>query len=480
MAAFRYRFSERFGVVREEDDDWFDTLLPADTQLFVDPFLIYKDRSRAWAGAHDELISFFNLVLTLMADAGLDPGSQRFRAAAGLLMFPEPVEFCLGYAESSEGGRGTARRRRNEMLRAGAIAIDAGLDSLEHFEEMTLFQGRVGPDLVSDVACNVLKSRFIAYTQEVCRRHGITRLRRIPVKHSSWSAEMRRWESAVYELPLNPWTGSALLLVPQRFLRQLPSIEGEGFWEYAHGYPDEIRGHFQYDIARRVDTRTIARLARRNPEMVRRYVHQFRARRAIGYDVERDPMGRTEWYEAGRRLARKPRDIDGPARPREFCDFVGNLCQEFVWAVEQRGDWRLLWNPNGRPRPEWAVQHLFHIAMLGYCRSHNIDLSPESSSGRGPVDFKFSQGWERRALVEVKLANNSHYWQGVRRQTLLYMGAEDVRCGYFLTVQYTRNDLTPNRIRRVREKLADLSEEFGYTIKPVFVDARPKPSASKA
>lgn len=77
-------------------------------------------------------------------------------------------------------------------------------------------------------------------------------------------------------------------------------------------------------------------------------------------------------------------------------------------------------------------------------------------------------------------ANNSHYWQGVRRQTLLYMGAEDVKCGYFLTVQYTRNDLTPNRIRRVREKLADLAEEFGYTIKPVFVDAQPKPSASKA
>lgn len=230
MAALGFRFSERFGVTPTEEDDWFDLLLPADTRLFVDPFRVYAEDSGVWAGAHDELVDFFNLVLELMAEGKLDPNSQHWQAAARLLMFPDPVEFCLGYAEGSEGGRGTARKRRDQMLAAGAIAINAGMDHVSHFEEMTLFQGRVGPDLISDVACNVLKRRFIEYTQAVCERHDIETAE-VPVKHSSWSREYRRWENTQATLPYNPWTRAGVLLVPQGFLRQLPSIEGNGFWD---------------------------------------------------------------------------------------------------------------------------------------------------------------------------------------------------------------------------------------------------------
>lgn len=126
------------------------------------------------------------------------------------------------------------------------------------------------------------------------------------------------------------------------------------------------------------------------------------------------------------------------------------------------------------------MQQLFHVALVLYCKDHDVDLSPESAAGRGPVDFKFSQGWERRALVEVKLAKHSKFWQGIDTQTPAYMKAEGIRCGYFLAVQYTDKDLTPERIDRVKEKAKTVSEECGYDIKPVFVDARPKPTGSKA
>jgi hypothetical protein len=123
VADLGFRFSEHFGVTNPPEDDWFDLLLPVDTKLFVDPFRVYAEDSGTWAGAHDELVDFFNLVLELMAEAKLDPSSQHWQAAASLLMFPEPVEFCLGYAEGSEGGRGTAKKRREQMLAAGSIAI---------------------------------------------------------------------------------------------------------------------------------------------------------------------------------------------------------------------------------------------------------------------------------------------------------------------------------------------------------------------
>ncbi len=369
MTDIEFRFSERFNVEPTSDDDWFDLMLPTDTKLFVDPFRVYAEEGGVWDGAHDELVDFFNLVLELMATAALDPASQHWRAASELLMFPEPVEFCLGYAEGSEGGRGTAKKRREEMLAAGSIAISAGMDTLSHFEEMTLFQGRVGPDLVSDVACNVLKRRFIEYTQAVCERHGIE-TRPVAVKHSSWSREDRRWENDTFELPYNPWTKAGVLLTPDRFLRQLPSIEGDGFWSYAFAYEAEnIKGQFQYDIARKVKSETIARLARQNPELVRSFVRRFEQYPPAAYDVARDPRGKTRWYEAGLDLAREARPVSEPSQAGEFCDFVGHLCDEFVWVTEERGGWRLLWNPDGTPRAESAVQQLFHVAMLGYCKS---------------------------------------------------------------------------------------------------------------
>lgn len=60
------------------------------------------------------------------------------------------------------------------------------------------------------------------------------------------------------------------------------------------------------------------------------------------------------------------------------------------------------------------------------------------------------------------------------------MKAEGIRCGYFLAVQYTDKDLAKERIERVHTKAADVSEECGYDIEPVFVDARPKKPGSKA
>jgi hypothetical protein len=117
--------------------------------------------------------------------------------------------------------------------------------------------------------------------------------------------------------------------------------------------------------------------------------------------------------------------------------------------------------------------------MVGYCKAHNIDLTRESNAGRGPVDFKFSRGWKRRALVEIKLANNTRYWDGLMKQTPQYMRSEGINCGYFLTVQFTDEDLSRDRVSRVEDAARKVSEDRGYEVTPIFVDARPKPSASK-
>ena len=73
------RFSEKYGLTHASDDDWYDTLLFADTPLFIDPFLIWAEDKGYWATAHDHLLDFFETSFDLIRESA---GSEQ-RAAWG-------------------------------------------------------------------------------------------------------------------------------------------------------------------------------------------------------------------------------------------------------------------------------------------------------------------------------------------------------------------------------------------------------------
>jgi hypothetical protein len=474
------RFSEAFGVERTRDDDWFDPVLFADTKLFVDPFLIFLDREDSrWGAAHARLIAFFNLVLTLLARAGRSRTSAHHAAARRLMVFPEPAEFCLGYSEGTTRGTGAGRGLQHPMIAAAEDAIELGMRSVRHFEELTLFEPGIGADRISDIVCNVLKKHFIEYTQDVARVHDVP-VAALPIKHADWSDDQRRWVDRRVELPINPYNGDPILLAPERFLRSLPTVDPEDFWDWAWENENEnIRGDFNYEIGRHVDAYTIARFARANRRLIRRYIRFLEENPKSPYDLEQDPLLEVRWYEAGAQVAAQTPLRFVPDRPEDFCQFVQTIIECFVHNVEQQDGWILLWS-NGNPRAERIAQALFRSAVIHYCRANNIDLTGESNAGRGPVDFKFSQGWNRRALVEVKLTNNSRYWHGIERQTPQYMRSEEIRCGFFLSIGFRPLDFEPARVERVRSVAAKVAAETGYEVTAVPVDAQRKAPASRS
>lgn len=59
-----------------------------------------------------------------------------------------------------------------------------------------LFVPGLGVDRISDIFCNILKSRFIAYTEEVCQRHNVA-VEQLSVRNASWNPSHR----AVVERP---------------------------------------------------------------------------------------------------------------------------------------------------------------------------------------------------------------------------------------------------------------------------------------
>jgi hypothetical protein len=63
------RFSEQHQINRPEGSDWFDANVEMDKPLYVDPFLLFEDEDRAWEGAHDEIVDFFDATLELLKEA---------------------------------------------------------------------------------------------------------------------------------------------------------------------------------------------------------------------------------------------------------------------------------------------------------------------------------------------------------------------------------------------------------------------------
>jgi hypothetical protein len=245
------RFSEHFGVNRRKDDSWFDPVLSVDTPLFVDPFLIYDNEKSFFRGSHSEINRFFKLMFTLIAKSGGKRMSNRYEKAVSDLVFPEVQELCLGYTAAGTSGAGSGTELGNIMASAIWDAIQAGLVHIEHFEEVTILRENIGPDRISDITANLLRHRLARYTQQICRRHKI-QLKKFKYVRAQYSSDKQRWISGTLELPVNPYNDRAILLVPEFYLKDLPTINAADFWDYCVSFHSkELRRELSFDITRR-------------------------------------------------------------------------------------------------------------------------------------------------------------------------------------------------------------------------------------
>lgn len=189
------------------------------------------------------------------------------------------------------------------------------------------------------------------------------------------------------------------------------------------------------------------------------------------------------WLAAARTVARAEAITAAPVgqpSPEGFLHWVDTLADRFQHAVEHSDLWRVLWDDElAEPRDERIVHATAAAMWNSLCALADVDMSREPDAGRGPVDFKFSAGWHRRALIEVKLLSSSKLFQGADAQLPQYLASEQVSCAYYLCVGFTDRDLSPERLALVRDTCADYETRSGSVVIPRFIDARPKLSASR-
>ncbi|MFK4117895.1 hypothetical protein [Streptomyces longwoodensis] len=473
-------FSDCFQIEYKADFDWFDPILENDTLLFVDPFLVFADTDTEWQQAYGEIMDYFQSAFRLLASSKLNPRHQYFKRTLSLMEFPEPREFRLGFASTSAEGSGSGPGLAKKVVEAMSEAIRRGIEDIEHFEELGILVSGINKDRISDITCNLLKPRLIRYTQVICHTFDVPMEVR-KIRHSQYDEIRSRWMDAEHLVPIDPETAKPILLVPKRFLRELPTLSSDNWGEFLD---TSLRDDLNIKISQGMRKDEIIALARTHPDAVRRWVQYMQDRGSSAYDVDSDPMLHVNWQ----RLAREAVSVSPIEEPpqisnaEDLLSFVHTAIDHFRDWVEKKGGWRVFWRDlkEFKSVPESNMQLLFLGVLEHYCSQAGVRLDREVETGRGPVDFTFTSAGDVRVLLEMKKLTHGEFWHGLRTQTPIYMASQGVRHAVFLAVRDSISKPMRERWIKLSVEAAAASENNSCTIRVARVDIMPKDSASKS
>ena len=472
-------FSEYFNIKSLGDEDWFNPILTQDTLLFIDPFAVFKSKDELFKDTYSEMMYFFQQAFELIAHAGGNKNNLSYKKAESMLLFPEENAFCLGYSKTRRGS-GTGPLWAKTLASNINSIIARGVTHISHFEELGIFCTGVGPDRLSDMTTNLLKNRFITYTQRICNLHEVP-MKKVRVQNAYFDYEFKRWCDSECLLPVNPYKGnSPVILVPKDFLNMLPEINSDDFINTID-LAERMRNDFNYEIDKNLDKEKIAEIAIEHYDLVKEYIDIVEKREACTFGELMKRTLRYAWYDLSKEIVTLNKFVFGDVdNDTSFFDKIFGFTQYYKDFVELRSGYKLLWNESKTsPRSEEDVQILFKGILDEHCRANNIDFTREVNQGMGPVDFRFSSGYTNRVLLEAKLAKNSKFWNGLKKQLPKYMKIDSCKLGIFLVIAFTDKDI--KRVNDIQDIARETEEYYTITIKTVVVDARidNKESASK-
>ncbi len=482
-------FSELHQLSLNDEETWFDTRLDKDIKLYIDPFFVFRSEIPIFKNAEQKFFKFFQSAFQLAHEA--QSSSTALKKLESILKFPEVMEIRLGDSKGDRGA-GPGTRFAKACAKALVTLSKKGLKGLDHFEEIAIFTKGIGPDGISDATANILKYELIQYTQSICRDLEIP-TKRFHIDHAQFDFQRIWWGPAVFSLPENPYLdNTGVLLVPKEFLSATHVISSDRFSAYiSRNKIDELKASLNYEIEKSLsqsDIRPKSKdLAKSHPMWIREYVESVENDPNISpYDLEEDSdnLYRNE-KKAYKFVSSNPYSLSA-SNDKEFLEVIEFILDQFRLYVEEQGGFKLLWNDiqkksgsntNERiPRDEDTAQCLFSGIIKSYCQANDIDVSREVETGRGPVDFKFSSGYRKRVLVELKLAKSSKLKQGRIKQLPTYLRSQQIKHGHYVVIVHRKKEF--ERIEKLSQEVCDI--DFGdLSFKIHAVDATfDKPSAS--
>lgn len=476
-------FSKAFGVKSAQLNKLgvFDISLNLDTRLFPDPLLLEDSKHKEMRQARDDFETYFDRLRRLLAGSKGDQTTVAWKSAKKLLHFPEIKGTCLGYGTTSISGSGVGADMRDRLLKSAYEIVDLGIDDPDLFLAMGLFEENFGPDLIGDMFTNVCLGSIIKFNARIYDA--------LAVSTKDFEFKLKNGKRFAGKFPANPVfpdQNIPVILLPKDILRDLPiALDWAGVQEVS-SQNDEFRQSLNSSISDMWSRKTLEskdrlkRWALSSDGAFGNLLDMLHGMDGKAYDFQGDKMGEVLWRTLGEEVvAKHPLKIAKPVTKsvQSLNKVVDQIIEKFRHLVEDRDLWKDLYVAKGKPRFEQSAQRMFYAVAQAYCEANDIDISPEANAGRGPVDFKFSRGFKKRILLEVKLSTNKQLVHGYEKQLALYDKAEKPAESYFLIVDVGNMG---KKLKRVEEIQKSYIKEKRRVPHLRVINGRERKSASKA
>lgn len=463
-------FSAYFDVDPVEFDKagLLDPYINTDTPLFIDPLLIDKSANKllATSGMQQFREHFETLVrLLTIVEAEGDPA---WLAAERQLSLREPAENGLGYSKRARAGTSRPREIRQQLLRTTRKIISLGSKDPEMISLMGFLEPGVGSDTISDFTTKAMTDVLAQITHDFCKAIGV-------------DLEANSLSGTTLPIVSRNDEKKPFVLIPRDVLRDLPVTDNwQDVWEAA-AHNQALRDKVSVMLAGiaeptiKEQKEAIKRSVTQSSEIFDEFLKIVKSS-ATSYDENEDLMG---YYAFRKLIANHPplkseKKYDAHKGPQEIYQVIFDALSVFRHHVENGNLWEALW-AGGQPKRERASQLLFFAVADAYCRAHNVDVSGEPNMGGGPVDFKLSDGYWSKVVVELK-KSTGQVEHGYKNQLERYKKASETEFGIFVVIDYGGG---AQKIRRIQKQRELVLAQGGRASEIVVIDARKKPSASK-
>lgn len=481
-------FSDFFDVPAAKVKEYgaLNVSLISDLPLFIDPFLLFNSRKEAYRDLHDRIVRYVSFLRTKSVDHALEPNLIR-----AWYTFPEVRQTWLGFTKTGNEGRGLGIKFAGALHRnLSKVFGDFGKEKItkgSHLEKLCLIEEGVGRDNISDFVTNLIKEYLLDYTRDFASRHiDSSRCREFAVNNVSFNYETESWESRIYSLP--HFKGDFVLLTPKDMLTKDDTwINRADFIQEFSAIPDSISdgqlralidNFFKSRLPKIPTAKDVQQAAIETiihfPELADYYIRlkEDTGSDAVSSSAEKVRTSEQLYVTQFSQLASLLHNSTS------FYQLLGETCKEarervlfLKDVIENKGGHKLFY-VNGHPLER---EEDLHIAYRLTWYGTPSDVSREVNDGRGPADFKVSRGAKDKAIVEFKLASNSHLKKNLKNQAEIYQKASDAQCSIKVIVFFFKEQLD-----RVTSILTELGLNDDQNV--VLIDARAdnKPSASKA
>ncbi|OAA85087.1 hypothetical protein [Clostridium ljungdahlii] len=456
-------FSEEFNVESKiEKMGVFDCLLDEDSNYFINLKRLKETQVPEFQDAYEKINKYFREIGLLLKTSKCKT-DKMYRTAIKMFDFSEVNGINLGFAKGKRGS-GFGEKLREQIISDAKDIINTGSEQPEIFHLLSLFENDVGPDRLSDMIARLIYDNIVEYTQNINNKLGI-----IPKAYNNY-----KFQNGLVK---NPYKKSLILLLPIDILHELPIARD---W-------DDIDRVCRENKAIRNEVNTLVRLEwkkfttgykkdylKKNifmkPEKLGEVIKAYNSMSIEPYNI----FNNNEYFI--QKVAHNYKNKFPITIESNKSSFEASLeiCNHFKDLIENNKGYEVLYIDK-KPRDEKIVQCVLYMTAEYYCKANKLDISRESNTGRGPVDFKISRGVDK-TVIEIKLTTNKETVHGFEVQIEEYAKSEKTNNKIFMMID---NGGPKKRINDVYKIYEERKSKNKNPAEIVLIDAKPKDSASK-